>query len=55
MAIKIFVKPKRKGLIVIKPDGSRLGDAGEWVEESIFWQRRLNAKEVEIINPKKGK
>lgn len=50
---KIFVKPKRKELIVMKPNGQRLKAEGEYVEAQVYWQRRINDKEVEVANPKK--
>lgn len=50
---KIFIKPKRPGLIVIKPDGTRLKDGGEYVKAEVYWQRRINDKEVEVSTPKK--
>nr|DAI24791.1 MAG TPA: Protein of unknown function (DUF2635) [Caudoviricetes sp.] len=50
---KIFVKPKRKELIVIKPNGQRLKAAGEYVAAEVYWQRRINDNEVEVVTPKK--
>lgn len=57
MENKIFVKPKRKGLIVFKPNGCRLAEEGELVNAEPYWQRRINDKEVEVITTpsKKGK
>lgn len=52
---KIFVKPKKKELIVLKPDGVRLKAEGEYVNAEVYWQRRINAKEVEVVTPKTGK
>lgn len=52
---KIFVKPKKKELIVPKPNGVRLKAEGEYVKAEIYWQRRINAKEVEVVTPKASK
>lgn len=51
----IKIKPKN-GLIVLKPDGSKLNPAGETVERSSYWIRRLKDGDVEIVaEAKKGK
>lgn len=50
---KIFIKPKKKELMIFKPDGSRLAAEGELVEASTFWHRRLKDNEVEVIKTPK--
>lgn len=50
---KIFIKPAKKELIVLKPDGTRLKPDGELVAAVTYWHRRLKDNEVEIVkNPK---
>lgn len=46
---KILIKPKKKELMIFKPDGTRLKAEGELVEASTFWHRRLKDNEVEVI------
>lgn len=55
MSEKIFVKPKKPELIVLKPDGSRLKAAGEYVAAEVYWQRRINDNEVEVQKQPKKK
>lgn len=54
---KIFIKPKKKELIVPKPNGVRLKAEGEYVKAEVYWQRRINDNEVEVVTSKatKGK
>lgn len=50
----MFVKPVGD-LVVPDPErGGALPSAGADVPENQYWLRRLEAGEVEIINPKKG-
>ena len=52
----IFVKPKKKEFIVIKPDGKRLRAEGEIVKADVYCGRREMDGEVEINSiVKKGK
>ncbi|MDH4319874.1 MAG: DUF2635 domain-containing protein [Desulfobulbaceae bacterium] len=56
---EIFVKPG-PGLLVRKPDGSRLAEDGELVPRTAYWLRRLKdgdavqANAPKKINAKKG-
>ena len=52
---KIFVKPARDGLVIRKPDTRLpLGAAGELVEDSSYWRRRVNDNDIVIGAPPKA-
>ena len=55
---RIFVKPALDNsadvqpgarLKVRKPVGGHLADAGEWQNLDSYWQRRINDKDVELV------
>jgi hypothetical protein len=50
---KIFVKPRLEGMVVRHPEkiNHRLAQEGEWVVNSIQWQRYLKHGDVVLAQP----
>lgn len=48
--MRLKLKPKDPAAVMRDPHTKRaLKPAGSWVKDSHFWQRRIAAKEVEVI------
>ncbi len=54
MPNKIFIKPRKPEFIVFKPNGCRLKAEGEYVDAVPFWQRRINDRDVVVVQPAKS-
>jgi len=47
---KKFLRPAL-GLLVRKPDGTLLDDAGEWIVLTHYWYRRMRVNDVVVTDP----